>query len=319
MIPRTLNLQKFKQSFFLFGPRQVGKTFLIKYTLTPNIFINLLRQEEYWRYCKNPSLLAKEAEILKGKKSLIVIDEIQRLPEMLNEVHYLMENSEFQFVLTGSSARKLRKTGVNLLGGRAITLFLHPLSGEELGEGFNLNEVLCFGSIPNIILQNKEQDKKRLLKSYVETYLKEEIMQEAITRNIPAFAKFLELSAFENGRLLNFNNLAREVGIHSKTIKGYFNILVDTLIGFYLYPYTKSHRTKHVSHPKFYFFDRGVVTALRGELSTPLVPGTYPYGDAFEHFVILEIKKQIDYGNREIKMSFFRTNDGAEVDLILEV
>ena len=196
---------------------------------------------------------------------------------------------------------------------------LHPFTCEELADDFVLDDALHFGTIPSIALADSKQDKIRLLKSYAETYLKEEVQQEALTRNIPAFSMFLELAAYENGNILNFQNIAREVGIHSKTIKEYFSILEDTLLGFLLYPYAKSRRTKIVSHPKFYFFDCGLVNALKGQLSDRVIHGTAPYGKAFEHWVILETRRLLDYYELEAKMSFFKTTDGAEVDLILEL
>jgi predicted AAA+ superfamily ATPase len=268
----------------------------------------------------DPSILSQEIEALKKEKCCIVIDEIQRCPELLNEIQLIMGNKAgAQFILTGSSARKLRRAGTNLLGGRAITLHLHPFTSEELAADFNLEDALQFGTIPNIAIEKNSQNKIRLLKSYVETYIKEEIQQESLTRNIPAFARFLELASYENGNIINFQNIAREVGIHSKTIKEYFYIMEDTLLGFLLYPYTKSHRTKIVSHPKFYFFDNGVTAALRGELFHNLVQGTSPYGKSFEHWIVLETKRALDYYEKESKMSFFRTADGAEVDMILEI
>ncbi|MDD5291873.1 MAG: AAA family ATPase [Candidatus Omnitrophica bacterium] len=319
MIPRILQLTQYKSSIFLFGPRQVGKTYLIKHTLPSDLFIDLLDHNEFLRYAKDVSVLSKEVRAINKDERRVVIDEIQRCPELLNEVQLIMGSSQkTQFILTGSSARKLKRAGTNLLGGRAITLHLHPFTREELGEKFILEEAIQLGAIPGIVLAKDRQEKIRLLKSYVETYLKEEIQQESLTRNIPAFARFLELAAHENGNILNFQNIAREVGIHSKTIKEYFSILQDTLLGFLLYPYVKSSRTKIVSHPKFYFFDRGVACALRGELSRELIPGTDPYGRAFEHWVILEAARLLDYYEKEAKMSFFKTTDGAEVDLILE-
>lgn len=320
MIARLLDLTKFNKSLFLFGPRQVGKTYLIKHTLNPDIFINLLKHDEFLRYAKNVSLLSKEVDALKKDNAVVVVDEIQRCSDLLNEVHLVMEDKpHIQFILTGSSARKLRRAGVNLLGGRAITLRLYPLIYQEFKDKFRLEEVLKFGAIPGIVIENNREDKIRLLKSYVETYLKEEIQEESLIRNIPAFARFLELASYENGNILNFQNLSREVGVHSKTIKEYFSILEDTLLGFLLYPYAKSHRTKIISHPKFYFFDCGVVSALRGELSNDLIPGTMPFGKAFEHFILLEIIRLLDYSEIQAKFSFFRTQDGAEVDCILEL
>jgi len=169
------------------------------------------------------------------------------------------------------------------------------------------------------VLEKNEPDKIRLLKSYVETYLKEEIQQESLTRNLPAFAKFLELAAFENGNVINYQSIARETGVNSKTIKEFFQILEDTLLGFLFPPYSGSHRKRIISHPKFYLFDCGIATALRGELSKSLIAGSPPYGRAFEHFIVLETKRALDYREREARISFFRTSDGAEVDLILEL
>lgn len=319
MIKRTLDLTSCKNSLFLFGPRQTGKTYLIQHTLRPDIYIDLLKQGEQKRYANDVSLLSKEAARLNKRNLQIVIDEIQRCPELLNEAHLIMEQRpDIQFIMTGSSARKLRRAGVNLLGGRAVTFHLHPFTHQELGDLFPLEDALRFGTLPKIALEENRQAKIRLLKSYVETYLKEEIQQEALTRNVPAFSRFLDLAGFENSNILNFNNVAREVGVHSKTIKEYFQILEDTLVGFFLDPYARSHRKKLVLHPKFYLFDCGLVSALQQRLSSELTPGTPPYGLAFEHFLILEIKRLIDYREREVKISFFRTTDGAEVDVVLE-
>lgn len=321
MIKRQLELTSYNNSLFLFGPRQTGKTWLIKNTLKPDLYINLLNHEEFLRYSKSPSLLSKEVKAVRNAGRIqIVIDEIQRCPDLLNEVQLVIdEHPDVQFILTGSSARKLKRAGVNLLGGRAITLHLHPFTADELGERFSLAEALRFGGLPKISLSESPAEKSRLLKSYVETYLKEEIQQEALVRNVPAFAKFLDLASFENGNIINYKNISREVGVQAKTVKEYFQILEDTLVGFFLYPYTKSHREKIISHPKFYLFDNGVVRAIKNELSGDLVEGTFPYGSVFEHFVILEIKRALDYKERESKLSFFRTSDGAEVDIVLEI
>lgn len=319
MIPRTLNLANYKTSLFLFGPRQVGKTYLIKHTAPASLFIDLLKHSELMRYARDASILSREVEAINKDNCRIVIDEIQRCPRLLDEIQLIMgDKPAVQFILTGSSARKLIRAGVNLLGGRAITLHLHPFTFEELADKFNFEEALHFGTIPSVALADNQQDKIRLLKSYVEVYLKEEIQQEALTRNIPAFNVFLELAAYENGNILNFQNIAREVGVHSKTIKEYFSILEDTLLGFLLYPYLKSTRSKIISHPKFYFFDCGLVSSLQGRLSHKIISGTALYGKAFEHWIILEIRCFLDYYELEAKMSFFRTADGAEVDLILE-
>ncbi|MBI4651164.1 AAA family ATPase [Candidatus Desantisbacteria bacterium] len=223
MFKRILNLLIYKNSFFLFGPRQVGKTYLIKHTLSPDLFIDLLKHSEFLRYSKDVSILSREIEALKKEKCCIVIDEIQRLPQLLNEIQLIMGNKrEAQFILTGSSARKLRKAGTNLLGGRAITLHLHPFTFEELAEDFNLEEAMQFGTIPNIAIEKDRKNKIRLLKSYVETYIKEEIQQEALTRNIPAFARFLELAAYETGILLTFRILPGKLEYIQKLSKSIF-------------------------------------------------------------------------------------------------
>ena len=311
MIKRSLRLPA-KYSVFLFGPRQVGKTHLIRQTTSPDLYIDLLLHENFLRYGQTPEILRKEVAAIGTKQPLVVIDEIQRCPELLNTVHSLMESDQApRFILTGSSARKLKRKGANLLAGRAITMRLHPFTHEELGQSFSLEDSLRFGDLPKISLEKNPQDKARLLRSYVETYLKEEIQQEAITRHVLAFAHFLDLAAFENGHVIHFSNLSREVGVDAKTIRSYFQILEDTLVGFLLQPYVKSIRSKLVKHPKFYFFDRGVVSALQKTLFQGLVAGSPPYGDAFEHWVLLETRRILDYREREYGCAFFRTADGA--------
>ena len=319
MIPRTLKIP-LNQSAFLLGPRQVGKTHLIQEKTRPDLFIDLLLYENFSRYSRNPDILQREVQALNRAGPLVVIDEVQRCPEILNVVQSIMESREAaRFLLTGSSARKLKRGGANLLAGRAVTLRLHPLTHEELGDLFSLESVLRFGSLPRIILEPDYSSRIRLLRSYVETYLREEIQQEALTRNAPAFSHFLDLAGFENGRLLHFSGLSRELGIDAKTVRSYFQILEDTLIGFFLEPYARSPRAKLVKHPKFFFFDGGVVSALRRSLEPELIEGTPPFGAAFEHWVILETRRLLDYREREYRLSFFRTGDGTEVDLIIEI
>jgi predicted AAA+ superfamily ATPase len=319
-IQRTLSLKKLNDSAFLFGPRQSGKTWLLKNTLKPDIYIDLLNEKERIRYLKNPELLYDEILAIKKKKCLVVIDEIQKTPNLLNTVHRIIENHnvEVVFILTGSSARKLRRNRVNLLGGRAVTFYLLPFSYYEIRENFDLKNFLQFGGIPNIYLSGDINRKKLLLESYVTTYLKEEIFDEALTRNLPAFSRFLDLAGFENGNILNYSNIARETGVSSKTIKEYFEILIDTLIGFYLPPFLRTKRKRIISHPKFYFVDTGLVFALQKMLSIELTEGTPIYGKVFEHFIVLETIKAITYLKEEITFYYFRTTDGAEVDLILE-
>jgi len=318
-INRTLDLSDTNISLFLFGPRQTGKTWLIKNTVNYDLYIDLLNEKERQRYLKNPDILFSEVTGLEKQNALIIIDEIQKVPNLLNEVHRAIESSlKPRFILTGSSARKLKRNQANMLGGRAATLRLFPFSYYEIKDMFTLNSYLQFGGIPNIFLANNSETKKLLLESYVTTYLKEEIFDEALTRNLPAFSKFLDFAGFENGNIINYSTIAREVGASSKTIKEYFNILADTLIGFQLPPFVKSHRKKIILHPKFYFIDTGIAFALKKFLSIELTEGSPIFGDAFEHFIILETLKAISYLREEIDLSYFRTRDGAEVDLILE-
>ncbi|MBI5400208.1 ATP-binding protein [Candidatus Saganbacteria bacterium] len=309
----------FKHSLFLFGPRQTGKTFLIESTLKPDLFINLLDYDSFIRYSTDPSLLIKEVNKLTNERALVVIDEIQKCPELLNSVHLLIEGKKnVRFILTGSNARKLRRRGVNLLGGRAALVHLYPLVQAELKELFVLDDILHYGALPKVYLENNPQEKMRFLKGYVETYLKEEITQEALVRNLPAFTRFLELAADENGQILNFQKIAREIGINSKTIKEYFQILEDTLVGSLVYPYKRIARRRLISHPKFYFFDCGIITVLKRSLQKELIKSSTEYGRVFEHWVFTELRAAIDYHELEAKLSFYRTADGAEVDFVIE-
>ncbi|MGA1840381.1 MAG: ATP-binding protein [bacterium] len=318
-IERYLSLDNLNTSCFLFGCRQVGKTWLLKRTGGYDIYIDLLKKSELIRYTKNPELLYAEIEALNKRSPLIVIDEIQKAPGLLDEVHRLIESQwDPRFILTGSSARKLKRSHANMLGGRAITLRLFPFSYYEVKDLFSLNDFLHFGGLPNIFLAQTAQTKKKLLESYINTYLKEEIFDEALIRNLPAFSKFLDIAGYENGNVINYSNIAREVGVSLKVIREYFNILEDTLIGFYLLPYYGSHRKRIISHPKFYLNDTGLVFAIKRMLSIDFTEGTQLYGNAFEHFIILEVMKYISYLGEEINTWFFRTSDGAEVDLILE-
>lgn len=313
-LPRNAN-------FFLFGPRQTGKSTLIKETFLEKntVFYDLLLSKEYTRLLANPSLFKEEIEAMDKKITHVVIDEIQRVPELLDEVHHLIENSKIKryFCLSGSSARKLKRTNANLLGGRARIRYLFPLTHIELGEDFNLNHALRFGTLPPVYLSD-DKNAKELLESYVEVYLEEEIKAEAIVRNVGAFVRFLKFASYENGNILNFSNIARETATSHKTIKEYFQILEDTLIGFFLLPYSKSIRKRLVKHPKFYLFDTGVKNALSRQLSLELEPGNKDFGDAFEHFVITEMVRLNRYRKTNYEFSFYRTSANAEVDLIIE-
>lgn len=318
-IQRTLSLAELDTSVFLFGCRQAGKTWLIKHSIKPDIYIDFLKSSERLRYAARPELVYREAEALGKTSPLIVIDEVQKAPGVLDEVHRAIE-SDFtaRFILTGSSARKLKRTHANMLGGRAITLKLFPLSWRELAERFQLDSFLQFGGLPRVVLANSAQTRRRLLNSYVTTYLQEEVLDEALIRNLPAFTKFLQFAGHESGHILNYSGISAQIGVSSNTVKDYFQILEDSLLGFSLPSYQRSHRGRLVKHPKFYLVDTGLVFALRKMLSLELSEGSPQYGDAFEHFVVQETMKAIAYTEEDISPCFFLTSDGAEVDLVLE-
>jgi len=320
MIERIINIPK-NNSFFLFGPRQTGKTTLLKHLFdaTSTIYYDLLKTDEYLRLMSHTSLLREEVLSRGREKKYVIIDEVQRIPALLNEVHFLMEsNNPSVFILTGSSARKLKRSKANLLAGRALSYKLFPLTVQELGGYFNLHKILRFGSLPGIILENSDDIIIDKLRSYVETYLKEEIEIEAHLRQLDRFVSFLAIAAFSNGQIINYSNIARETATSYQTVKSYFQILEDTLIGFFLYPYLKSKR-KRLSHkPKFYFFDLGIVRALTKRLTISIEPKTPDFGNAFEHFIILEIMRMSEYQKRDYSFSYYHTESGAEVDLIIE-
>src|SRR3989338_1362766 len=321
MINRLLNLPK-EHTFFLFGPRQTGKSTLLKANFKPEVtlFYDLLKSDEYLRLSANPSLFRQEILARSPGITHVVVDEIQRIPELLNEIHHLIEQPGAPyFCLSGSSSRKLKRSHANLLGGSAWTFHLFPLTHQEAGgTSFSMDKALNFGTLPPLYLCNTREDAQRTLKSYVETYLKEEIQAEAIVRNLGGFLRFLVLAADENGNILNYSNLARETGTNYQTIKDYSQILEDTLIGFFLLPYSRSTRKRLIKHPKFYFFDTGVQRALAKRVSVELQPKTFEFGNVFEHFMIIEIMRLAAYKEKDYRFSFYHSSTHAEVDLIVE-
>lgn len=320
MIKRTINLPH-QKSFFIFGPRQTGKSTLLNFTFPKEhvLYYNLLLSDEYRRLSARPEVFREEVLSRNKNKSHVILDEVQRIPELLNEVHALIESPGAPyFCMSGSSARKLKKSHANLLAGRAWTYYLHPFTHIELGEHFSLEKALRFGTLPPVYLSENEENTIKTLKSYTETYLKEEVEAESLLRKIASFHRFMPLAASENGNVINFSAIARETGTTYKTVREYFKIFEDTLIGFFLYPYISSWRKRLVKHPKFYFFDIGVARAIAGKSAAVLEPGTREYGKAFEHFIVLEIIRLRDYAEKDLKISFFRTEQGTEVDLILE-
>ncbi len=296
-----------KKSHFLFGPRQTGKTFLIRHTLKDVRVYDLLDTSVYLAISQNPGRIAQE---LAPKERLVVIDEIQRLPILLNEVHRLIETCGVRFLLTGSSARKLRRGGVNLLGGRARTRYLHPLTYKELGDRFDLNRAMERGLLPSIYFSD---DARADLQAYAGMYLQQEIITEGATRNIPAFSRFLRVAAFCNGTIVNFTNVANDAQVARTTVYEYFDILKDTLVLYELPPWRKTKKRKPLASSKYYFFDVGVVSSLQGR---EFHPGTPEFGEAFETYLMHELTSYSDYVSGE-PISYWRSTTGFEVDFII--
>ncbi len=320
MINRQLTLP-IANSFFLLGPRQTGKSTLIESRLPveTTLTINLLIDDEFKKYAQRPSTLTDEIKSRETKLTHVFIDEVQKVPALLDEVHSLIYKykSKIKFCMSGSSARKLKRAGANLLAGRAWTFNLFPLTHLELGKTFSLDKVLRYGSLPSIIGLESEIEIERTLKTYVETYLKEEIQRETEIRNIGGFLNFLQCAADLNGELVNFSDLGRNAAVSYLTAKSYYQVLEDTLIGKFLFPYSAKIHKRLKRAPKFYFFDLGVTRAVQKKLSSPLIPKTTAYGTAFEHFVINEILHLARYKELEDDFSFYRTSNDAEVDLIV--
>ena len=298
------------KSFFLFGPRGTGKTSWLKHNFKEAIYIDLLKPDIYSNLLAYPEKLLNF--IPDNFSDWIIIDEIQRTPELLNEVHRLIEEKGYKFILTGSSARKLRQKGVNLLAGRALTYFMHPLTAEELGSDFNLLESLRFGTLPAIY---KEENKKKYLDSYVTTYILQEVLQEGLTKNLPAFNRFLQVASFSQGSVLNTSNIAKECAISRKVVENYFSILDDLLMAYFLPPFTKKAKRRNVKHNKFYYFDAGIYRTLRPK--GPLDSVEEIDGPALETLILQELKTANDYYNLDYQIYFWRTLSGTEVDFVI--
>jgi len=308
-IPRALDLSSLvrRKTHFLFGPRQTGKSFLIRYQLQGTRVYNLLDTATFLALSQNPGRLGEE---IGPHDKLVAIDEIQRLPILLNEVHLLIEERGVRFLLTGSSARKLRRGGVNLLGGRARTMYMHPLTTAELGERFDLSRALHRGLLPSIYFSD---DPEADLAAYAGTYLHDEIVAEGATRNIPAFSRFLKVAALCSGTMINFTNIANDAQVPRTTVHEYFEILRDTLLLHELPAWRKSVKRKPIRTSKYYFFDVGVVRHLQGRT---LAPRTREFGEAFETFIMHELVSWRDYRSGDA-LSYWRSASGYEVDFIL--
>lgn len=316
MVDRDVKLPA-DRSFFLFGPRQSGKTTLINSIFNGKVYkINLLMSDQFFKYSKDPSLLRRE--VLEKKKNIkhVFIDEIQRVPELLNEVQYLIDGTSLHFIMSGSSARKLKRGYANLLGGRAVQRFLFPFMWREVSKNVPLMHFLRFGSLPPVFLAEKEADKIDLLNAYVDIYLREEIQAEGIVRQIGAFSRFLDMAASQFGEIVNYSAVARECQQAVMTVKTYYEILVDTLIGFRLEPWRKSLRKRLSGHPKFYLFDNGVTNIINRY--DHAISDHYLLGRLFEQFIVIETMKWIKMSQEMINLYYWRTNTGAEVDLLME-
>ncbi|CAN5375223.1 ATP-binding protein [soil metagenome] len=313
---RHLNLPQLleKKSFFLLGPRATGKSFLVREQLSKRaVILNLLRSELYLRLSTSPWDLEAliDAAMAQQACDFVVIDEIQKAPNLLDEVHRLIEERKLRFLLTGSSARKLKHGHANLLAGRAWTAHLHPLSYSEIPT-FDLTHYLRYGGLPSIYASEFPEEE---LHAYVHTYLYEEIQAEGLVRKLPQFSRFLTQAALTNGQLLNFSNVASDTGIPASTVREYYRILEDTLLGFMLVPWTKSHKRKAIATAKFYLFDTGVTHTLA---QTKTVDRNSDlYGRSFEHWIALELRAYLDYRRCQDVLGFWRSTHQHEVDFLI--
>jgi len=297
-----------KNSFFLFGPRATGKSYHIKKVFPSIPIFDLLDEDVYGRLVRRPKQLSEE---IPEKTKYVVIDEIQKCPALLDEVHRLIEKRGIHFLLTGSSARKLKRGGANMLGGRAWEAHYFPLLYKEI-EDFNLNKYLTIGGLPRIYLSEFPDEE---LKAYVHLYVHEEIKAEALTRKIENFVRFLDVMALSNGKEINYQKIATDSGVPPRTIENYIEILKDTLMGIEINPFLLTKKRKAITRGKFYFFDIGVVNYICGIKEIP--PKTELFGNAFEHWLVLELNAWNSLQRKDFKLSYWRSVNGQEVDLIL--
>lgn len=313
MFNRSLQLPRpGLESFFLWGPRQTGKSTLLHECYPHGHWIDLLKSEEYRRFLQQPELLREQTSALDLAGKQIVIDEIQKVPALLDEVHWLMENRGLHFALCGSSARKVKRGAANLLGGRAIRFELFGITASEMGKEFNLDHVLNHGYLPRIQTSKRP---RQLLDAYVSDYLREEVAAEGLVRNLPVFSEFLNVAALSDTEIVNFSSIARECGISSPTVKNHFAILEDTLLGRWLPAYRRRPKRRVIAAPKFYFSDVGVVNRLarRGTLQA----GSELYGKAFENWIFHELSAYSSYADTDTSLAYWRLASGIEVDFII--
>lgn len=305
-------LQKPSRSFFLFGPRATGKSTWLKASFPEHYYLDLLRNDIYFHLSSSPANFRERILGQNPETTWIIVDEIQRLPVLLQDVHSLIEEKKYRFALSGSSARKLKRGQANLLAGRASVKHLFPLTWSEYGDAATLEDVLAFGSLPNVITDPDSRIEQ--LEAYVGTYLREEIKEEALTRNVPAFGRFLEVAALTNAQVTNLSNIARDAGISRSTTSTYFEILVDTLLGFWLPAWTPRAKIKEIAHPKFYFFDTGVLRGVQKMLREKISPEQQ--GILFETFLLHELNAHQAYADTGGNFYYWRTSSGIEIDVI---
>ena len=316
MFQRLCNPLK-SNSFFILGVRGSGKSTFVEHQFKPKncIWIDLLDPEQEELYIRNPKIL--EDQISSEKPEWVVIDEVQRVPKLLNIAHRLIEKKKQKFILLGSSAGKLKRGFSNLLAGRAFLHDFFPLTSLELKNDFSLDEALHWGSLPKLYSLHSQLEKTRYLRTYVQTFVKEEIQQEQIVRKLEPFRLFLEIAAQCSGKIINSSKIAKEAGIDTKTVQSYYDVLESTYIGFYLPAYHKSIRKSQTQKPKFYLFDNGVKRALDRTLDSKLTPKTSIYGEMFEHWVIQDVFRLNSYFEKDFRLSYLQNTNGLEVDLIL--
>lgn len=312
MVNRIIDIDCLEDSIFLFGPRQAGKSTLLSERFPNAKLYDLLERSTYERLQRNPALFEQELAMVEDG-SLVIVDEIPLLPILLDQIHRLIVKRNLRFILCGSSARKLKRQGVNTLGGRALPIFLYPFVSSELPD-FDLQKAINQGMLPRHYLTDSPTAWKRL-QAYISIYLKEEIRAEALVRNLQGFNRFMEVAALTDGEMVNYTNIANDCGIDTKTVKEYFTILQDTLIGYIIPSYTKVVKRKIRQAPKFYYFDVAIVNYLLGRKN--LQPGSADFGHAFEHLLMQEIIAYLGYNGKPECLSYWHTYNDYEVDAVL--
>jgi uncharacterized protein len=331
MFSRIVNIPK-ELSFFLFGPRATGKTTLLKQVFGTTdglekdsqiFFLDLLNNDNYWKFQDDPNSLLSILKALPDYVTVVAVDEVQRVPSLLNVVQEGMSWNRFQFAITGSSARKLKRGAANLLGGRAVSRTLWSLLVNETATKWpdpkeRSTEHMRWGGLPLIVNAKTDEQKIELLEAYISNYLSEEIVAEQLVRNVVPFRSFLAVAGQMNGKIINFRKIAEDIGSNHTTVGTYFEILEDTLIGFSLPAYEISLRKRLKKKSKFYFFDVGLKRALCRQLRSPLIPSTSLYGEDFEHMVVLEIKALCHYLKPHWQLFYLQTQGGQEIDLLID-